>query len=121
MNKHLFFSALLLISLFLCIPIQAGTTKKVINIEMAMRAWQERTLATTGYQAFWDPNKAGMEPSEFPDDGFYGKDLEDPDFCASLVGTLYYYVVRQNGFIHLPCGKTDWSEIFLSRAAQRQW
>src|SRR5436190_11347545 len=73
-------------------PLHAGTEKKVINIEAAMRAWQERATMTTPFKAWWYPNRHAMEPGDYPVDGFYGEDLLDPQFCAFLVENLFWEV-----------------------------
>src|SRR5688500_783984 len=62
---------------------------KVIAIEAAMRAWQERHQQTTSAAAYWQPRSDGTEPGKFPADCFYGADLLNPQKAADLVNNLF--------------------------------
>lgn len=64
--------------------------RKVINIEAAMRAWQERVMMLSPFGAYYPENRRGQSAEPYPEDGFYGADLLDPVFAASLVDYLYW-------------------------------
>ena len=63
---------------------------KVIAIEAAMRAWQERYHTTSPFYAYWYPRSDGTEPGRFPQDCFYGDDLLCPQKAADLVNNLLH-------------------------------
>jgi RHS repeat-associated protein len=61
---------------------------KVIAIEAAMRAWQERYHTATPFYAYWYARSDKKEPGNYPEDCFYGADLLDPQKAAKLVNNL---------------------------------
>ena len=68
----------------------AGAPKeRVINIEAAMRTWQERYSMISTSTAYWEARSDLIEPGAYPEDGFYGQDLLDPQKAAYLVDNLY--------------------------------
>ncbi len=74
--------------------------EKVINIESAMRAVQERHLESgSSSPVWWWPNKELIEPGPYPSDGFYCDDLLDPEFAAARVEDLFYAVSSLNDYI----------------------
>jgi hypothetical protein len=59
-----------------------------INIEAAMRVWQERYHRVTGQFITWPANLNGDPPGQYPKNCFYAEDLQDPARAAALVQSL---------------------------------
>jgi RHS repeat-associated protein len=102
--SNLFRTAALTVSVVcLTAALSAQTTapkKETLNIEQAMRAWQERYCALTGadqgsvrsltnpnnYRPLvWPNNLSGENPGPYPKNCFYAEDLQTPEQAAVLV------------------------------------
>ncbi len=59
-----------------------------INIEAAMRVWQERYYRVTGEFIRWPANLKGEVPGLYPKNCFYADDLRDPARATALVQSL---------------------------------
>lgn len=78
---------------------QSTPTKRTLNLEAAMRAWQERWVVATGADQIYglsNPNyfkpivwparlSDGQRPGPYPQDCFYAADMQDPKRAALLV------------------------------------
>jgi len=85
---RLLFALLGLFTVFVAVGHAEKPKVKVIAIEAAMRAWQERYHTTSPFYAYWYPRSDGTEPGNFPNDCFYTDDLLCPDKAAKLVNNL---------------------------------
>src|SRR5688572_12513276 len=105
--KKLFFCLSIVVGVLLTtLSVRAKTTVKVIAIEAAMRAWQERSVAVNGgYTSWWEPNRLNLSPGDYPEDGFYGEELLNRQFCARLVENLFWEV--GNGYFIDPTTATS--------------
>lgn len=97
-------SVLLTLAVGLVLPAAAQPacpTKETLNIEQAMRAWQERYSSLTGAdqiyglsnpnyykQLTWPRNLAGENPGPYPRNCFYADDMQKPERAAVLVAAL---------------------------------
>lgn len=79
----------------------AAPKKETLNIEQAMRSWQERYVVLTGadqiyglsnpnyYRVLvWPRNLAGENPGAYPRNCFYADDMQKPERAALLVAAL---------------------------------
>ena len=79
----------------------AAPKKETLNIEQAMRSWQERYVVLTGadqiyglsnpnyYRVLvWPRNLAGENPGPYPRNCFYAEDMRKPERAALLVAAL---------------------------------
>jgi RHS repeat-associated protein len=78
--------------------------ERVLNIEAAMRTWQERYNMTTGFKAGWyNRTSDDRYPGDYPEDCFYAVDLLDPVKATALVENLYFEMrFRVERFIKTP-------------------